>query len=85
MRIQTTKPFDEDYDALPEGIKERAEKQFVLLMENPHHPSLRLKKIKGHPNIWEGRVTKSYRFTFQISGEIYLLRRIGTHDVLKTP
>ena len=85
MRIQTTKPFDEDYDALPEGIKERAEKQFVLLMENPHHPSLRLKKIKGHPNIWEGRVTKSYCFTFQISGEIYLLRRIGTHDVLKTP
>jgi mRNA-degrading endonuclease RelE of RelBE toxin-antitoxin system len=85
MRIQTTKPFDEDYDALPEGIKERAEKQFVLLMENPHHPSLRLKKIKGHPNIWEGRVTKSYRFTFQISGEIYLLRRIGTYDVLKTP
>ena len=85
MRIQTTKPFDEDYDALPEGIKERAEKQFVLLMENPHHPSLRLKKIKGHPNIWEGRVTKSYRFTFQISGEIYLLRRIGTHAILKTP
>ena len=85
MRIQTTKPFDEDYDILPEGIKERAEKQFVLLMESPHHPSLRLKKIKGHPNIWEGRVTKSYRFTFQISGEIYLLRRIGTHDVLRTP
>jgi mRNA-degrading endonuclease RelE of RelBE toxin-antitoxin system len=85
MRIQTTKPFDEDYDALPEGIKERVEKQFVLLMENPHHPSLRLKKIKGHPNIWEGIVTKSYRFTFQISGEIYLLRRIGTHDVLRTP
>ena len=85
MKIQTTKPFDEDYDALPEGIKERAEKQFVLLMENPHHPSLRLKKIKGHPNIWEGRVTKSYRFTFQISGEIYFLRRIGTHALLKTP
>jgi mRNA interferase RelE/StbE len=85
MKIQTTKPFDEDYDGLPEEIKERAEKQFVLLMENPHHPSLRLKKIKGHPNIWEGRVTKSYRFTFQISGEIYLFRRIGTHNLLRTP
>jgi mRNA-degrading endonuclease RelE of RelBE toxin-antitoxin system len=85
MRIQTTRPFDEDYSALPESIKERADKQFIILVENPHHPSLRLKKIKGHPNIWEGRVTKSYRFTFQISGEIYLLRRIGTHDILKTP
>jgi len=85
MKIQTTRPFDEDYHSLPEAIQERTEKQLALLLENPHHQSLRIKKIKGHPSIWEGRVTKSYRFTFQISGEIYLLRRIGTHDILKTP
>lgn len=85
MKIQTTKPFDKDYKNLPEAIKEQADKQFVLLMENPRHPSLRIKKIKGLQNIWEGRVTKDYRFTFQISGETYLLRRIGTHDILKTP
>jgi len=85
MKVQTTKPFDEDYAALPESLKERADKEFILLMENPPHPSLRLKKIKGHPNIWEGRITKSYRFTFQILGEVYLLRRIGTHDILRTP
>jgi mRNA interferase RelE/StbE len=85
MKIQTARPFDRDYNALPKLIKDQADKQFALLLENPHHPSLRVKKIKGHPNIFEGRVTKSYRFTFQISGEIYLLRRIGTHDVLKTP
>jgi mRNA-degrading endonuclease RelE of RelBE toxin-antitoxin system len=84
-KIQTTRPFDEDYNALPESIKDRADKQFVLLLENPYHPSLQIKKIKGHPNIWEGRITKNYRFTFQISGEIYILRRIGPHDILKTP
>jgi mRNA-degrading endonuclease RelE of RelBE toxin-antitoxin system len=85
MKIQTTRPFEKDYNALPETVKERADKQFFLLLENPDHPSLRLKKIKGHPSIWEGRITKSYRFTFQISGDVYLLRRIGTHDILKTP
>ncbi len=85
MKIQTTKPFDKDYDALPEFIKDRADKQFILLLENPNHPSLRLKKIKGHSEIWEGRITKSYRFTFQISKEIYILRRIGTHAILRTP
>jgi mRNA-degrading endonuclease RelE of RelBE toxin-antitoxin system len=85
MKIQTTRPFDKDYNALPETVKVRADKQFFLLLENPDHPSLRLKKIKGHPSIWEGRITKSYRFTFQISGDVYLLRRIGTHDILKTP
>jgi len=85
MKIQTTRPFDKDYNALPETVKVRADKQFFLLLENPDHPSLRLKKIKGHPSIWEGRITKSYRFTFQVSGDVYLLRRIGTHDILKTP
>ena len=85
MKIQTTRPFDKDYNALPETVKVRADKQFFLLLENPDHPSLRLKKIEGHPSIWEGKITKSYRFTFQISGDVYLLRRIGTHDILKTP
>jgi len=85
MKIQTTKPFDRDYHALPELIKDRTDRQFALLLENPNHPSLRLKKIKGHFDIWECRITKSYRFTFQILGEIYILRRVGTHDILKTP
>lgn len=85
MKIQTARPFDRDYNVLPKLIKDQADKQFTLLLENPHHPFLRAKKIKDHPNMFEGRVTKSYRLTFQISGEIYMLRRIGTHDVLKTP
>jgi len=36
-------------------------------------------------NIWEGRVTYNYRFTFQVEGELYILRTIGTHDTLKNP
>ena len=85
MKILTTRPFDEDYDRLPGFIKERVDKQLALLLENPRHPSLRVKKIKGHPNIWEGRITKQYRFTFQIIEDLWLLRRIGTHSILKTP
>jgi mRNA-degrading endonuclease RelE of RelBE toxin-antitoxin system len=85
MKIQTTRFFDGDYNALPQSIQNRTDKQLSLLLNNPRHPSLRLKKIKGHPSIWEGRVTKSYRFTFQIVGETYLLRRIGTHPILKSP
>lgn len=85
MNIQTTKPFDRDNAVLPEWIKDRADEQFPLLPENPNHPSLGLKKIEDHFNIWEGRITKSYRFTFQMVGELYILRRIGTHNTLKTP
>lgn len=85
MIIQTTRPFDKGYAGLPESIKEQADKQLSLFLDNPHHPSLRIKKIKGHPKIWEGRITKNYRFTFQTEGQIYILRRIGTHNILKTP
>jgi hypothetical protein len=41
MKIQTTSPFDRDYDDLPESIKEQTDKQLSLFLDNPHHPSLR--------------------------------------------
>ncbi len=86
MKIQTTRPFDQDYETLPEEIKEQADKQLALLLENPRHPSLRLRRIKGVKDIWEGRVSRDYRFTFQIDGDTYILRRIGKHDqTLRNP
>ena len=85
MRIVTTKTFEDDYAALPENIKTLANRKLRLFMQNPRHPSLRMKKMHDPRDIREGRITKNYRFTFQIEGDIYLLRRIGTHDILKTP
>jgi len=55
-------------------------------LKDPHHPSLRTSKIRGFEDIWEGRINKDYRLTFQISKDVYLLRRVGRHDeVLKKP
>jgi mRNA-degrading endonuclease YafQ of YafQ-DinJ toxin-antitoxin module len=80
VKVQTTRPFDEDFKALPEEIKKRADKQLALLLENPRHPSLRTKRIKGVKDIWEGRITRDYCFTFQVIGDTYILRRIGRHE-----
>ncbi len=77
MKFQTTRPFDRDYAGLPEEIKERVEKQLALLLLNPSHPSLRLKRIRGTADIWEVRVSRSYRLTLQLAGDTYLLRRVG--------
>ena len=88
MTLRTTKPFDRDFAFLSEAIKERAEKQFALLLQNPRHPSLRVKKMKGKwgkQGIFEARVTRGYRFTFQVEGDEYILRRIGPHDILRSP
>ena len=85
MQILSSKPFDRDYAALPETIQTLTDHKLRLLLQNPRHPSLQVKKMEDPRDIWEARITRSYRFTFQIVGDTYLLRRIGTHDILKTP
>ena len=85
MKFQTTRPFAHDYARLPAEVKERVDKQLVLLLSNPRHPSLRLKKIRGTEDIWEVRVSRGYRLTLQIAGDTFILRRIGAHNVLREP
>jgi hypothetical protein len=48
---------------LSEEIRTRADKQFALLKSNPHHPSLRFKKVgeRHGMEIWSARVSLSYR------------------------
>ena len=83
MKLRPTERFAKDYARLPQRFQDRVDKALGLLLENPGHPSLQIKKIKGYENRWEGRVTLQYRFVFSIEGDAYLLLRIGTHDLLK--
>lgn len=85
MKISFTKTFIRDYRKLPQELQDIVDKQLYLLLSNQRHPSLNIKKMNDPRNIWEGRATASYRFTFQIEGDIYVLRRVGTYDTLKNP
>lgn len=85
MTIVETQRFQEDFASLPKKIKQRARKRLALLLTNPRHPSLFLKKLKGYEHLWEGRITQHYRFTFSVEGDTYTLRRIGPHDVERRP
>lgn len=85
MTIVQARRFQEEFAALPPHIKERARKQLALLLTNPKHRSLFLKKLKGYENMWEGRITQQYRFTFSVTGDTYTLRRIGSHDIERRP
>ena len=85
MKLRVTERFARRYRSLPREIQERVDAQLELLLENPRHPSLRSKKMQGTSRIWELRVTQGYRLTFQIEGEVYELRTVGTHDILREP
>ena len=80
-----TDRFKKEYKGLPEEIKGRADKTLELLPTHPRHPSLQTKKMEGAPDIWEARVSDNYRITFQFVQEGIVLRRIGTHNVLRKP
>ena len=85
MKLLFTKNFIRDYRNLPQHIQRATDKQLDLLLSNPKHPSLNMKKMQDPRDIWEGRVTQSYRFTFQIQEDMYIFRKIGTHDILRKP
>jgi len=85
MKIAFTKTFIHNYRKLSREIQKTLDKQLKILITNPKHPSLNIKKMNDPREIWEGRVTASYRFTFHIQKDLYLLRQVGTHDILKHP
>ena len=85
MKFYRTERFKKNYQKLPAEIKKAAQKQLSFLLSDPRHPSLNMKKMQDPRNIWEARVGRSYRFTFQMHDDTYILRTIGTHDVLNNP
>ena len=80
-----TRQFDRLFRRLPKRIRLETYQKLTLFQNDPAHPSLRVKRIKGSDRIWEMSVTMSYRITFEIVGERVMLRRIGTHDILRSP
>ena len=53
-----TPDFWRAYRQLPKSIRELADKNFALLRQDPHHPSLRLKKPGS---FWSARVGLRHR------------------------
>ena len=81
MIFERTERFKKAFKKLPKEIQGITEEKFELMLKNSHHPSIRIKKMSGTEDIWEGSITHKYRFTFHIVGDTYLLRNIGPHDV----
>jgi mRNA-degrading endonuclease RelE of RelBE toxin-antitoxin system len=85
MHIEATHTFLRLYRNLPEDIKQRTKKALKLLESNPAHLSLGHKKIAGQEDIFDVRISKNYRLTYQKVGDTAYLRKGGTHDLLRRP
>ena len=85
MNLRTDPSFDKDYARLPQHLQERVDQKLALFAENPRHPSLRVKKMEGPKDIWEGHISYEYCFTFRIVDDTCRLRRVGTHEIYRRP
>ena len=86
MNIYFSDLFLQKRKELPEDVKRTLKKKLDIIADNPRHPSLRTKKIKGRENIFEATITMSIRMTWEYFEDGILLRNIGEHDrTLKRP
>lgn len=86
MRLQFTDRFRRAYNSLSDHDAERVEKAIRLLAADQRHPGLQVKKMQGTQGIWEARASRALRLTFEIHGELVILRNVGEHDkTLKNP
>jgi mRNA-degrading endonuclease RelE of RelBE toxin-antitoxin system len=79
--IRLSSRFVKSYARLPEHIRVKVDRQLKSLANDPRHPSLQTKPIRGIKGIFEARVDQSYRMTYErLEGDTYLMRVVGKHD-----
>lgn len=77
MKHRTTKRFWDLYSALPQEIRQLADKSFDLLKKDPGHPSLHFKKVG---KFWSARIGISHRVLADRDGNDFTWLWIGRHD-----
>jgi hypothetical protein len=77
MRHRTTAQFRQRYQALPQVVRDQADKSFALLKANPRHPSLQFKKVGAY---WSARIDLSHRAIAVADGGDFIWVWIGSHD-----
>jgi len=76
VKHHATKYFWECHEALPAHIQRLANSQFVLLKNDPRHPSLHLKNVGRY---WSVRVGSHYRALAVREDECMIWFWIGHH------
>jgi mRNA interferase RelE/StbE len=80
VKIARTARFKKAWQDLTEEEKVLGRKALRNLATDLRYPALRVRKLKGVEHIWEGRVSRSLRMTFELDGNTIILRNIGRHD-----
>lgn len=79
LKPRFSSKFQKRFKKLHPSLRKKFTKQLKILLANPRHPSLRIKKMEGL-DLFEARIDYHNRFVYKIVGEEIWLYSIGPHD-----
>lgn len=87
MQFRRQPQFDKNFTRLDSQSQKAIKKALRFLMQDPHYPSLRTKKMEGWDYIFEASANMDIRITFHFEKpDTIVLRNCGHHDrTLKNP
>ncbi|MBR1437144.1 MAG: hypothetical protein IJ587_01280 [Synergistaceae bacterium] len=84
LKITYSERFKKQYKKLSADEKNQFRRKLTVFAENPLHPSLRTKRIKGADGLVEFSVNMDIRVIWFYEGEsLVAFIDIGHHDILK--
>ena len=95
MEFRRTLEFKDNFKSLSEVYQKYINDAFPYVSDalegnGDLYKKFKIKKMRGHPDVWEGHIKYNLCFTFHYekggNGEkICFFRRIGTHDIYNKP
>ena len=79
MTSRTSSDFRRDLARLPPAVRRQVREAYRLFRQNPHHPSLRFKKLPPHEDLWSVRISNDYRAIGRWRGDMLLWFFVGSH------
>ncbi len=79
MTSRTSSDFRRDLARLPAAVRRQARDAYRLFMQDPHHPSLKFKKLPPHEDLWSVRINNEYRAIGRLRGDVLLWFFVGSH------
>ena len=80
MKSKTTPAFWRLFRGLDANTQKRARDAFTRWTTDPHHPSLRFKRVSRSRSIYAARIGLEYRAVGILAGDTVTWFWIGPHD-----